>query len=164
MASSPIALVALVAAIACMRQRDRAYTHAVVAISIMFGYLVLIAGWSGSQLVEDPGPRYLVPALPFLAVPLALAGERFRRIAVAATAWGALVMAGALYTPHLTNIGAAPSVVYFDNVQVGKFNATVWSMALGRAGVVLYLAGVGLAVFALVRAVRRDTNGCSPLG
>ena len=36
-----------------------------------FPYLVLCAGWSGLPLLEEPGPRYLIPALPFLAVPLA---------------------------------------------------------------------------------------------
>ena len=35
-------------------------------------YIVLCAGWSGTPLLEDPGPRYLIPALPFLAVPLAV--------------------------------------------------------------------------------------------
>ena len=70
-------------------ERDRR-RHAVVGLAIVVPYLVLCAGWSGLPTLEEPGPRYLIPALPFLAVPIAAMWERLGRPAIVAGVLGRL--------------------------------------------------------------------------
>jgi hypothetical protein len=158
MVSSPLVLVALAAALFCVAKRGPAYRHACLGAAVTIMYVVLVAGWSGSKLMEDPGPRYLVPAIPFLAVPLAVMWDRVRMIAKAAIGVGAIVMLGATLTPHLTNINASPVVHYAQNVADGNFNTNLWSMMLGPVGTVVYVVTVMVAAAALAHEVRRHPS------
>jgi hypothetical protein len=138
--TSPIVLLAVVAAVLALRG-DAAPVRrpAGVALAVFVPYFLLVAGWSGTPLLEQPGPRYLIPALPFLAAPLAAAWQRYRALAVALSAWGALVMIAGAVTMHIVPAGARPFDVYFHQVANGSFNPTLWSMAFGRAGAFAYV-------------------------
>jgi hypothetical protein len=154
---SPVVVVGLVAAARLARQESGALrTHALLALAVFVPYWVLIAGWSGTPILEQPGPRYLIPALPFLAVPLAMMWERLRPWAVLATAWGVVVMAAGSVTFHLVAPNDAPARVYVGRVLHREFARTLWSMAFGRAGGVLYVSTVGLAVAVVVSVARAD--------
>ncbi len=156
MVSSPIVVVAFGVAGYCLVRRAPGSSHAAVAVAVGLCYLLLVAGWSGSKLIEDPGPRYLVPAFPFFAVPLAVGWQRVRLSAAAAAAWGALVMVGATLTPHLTNVNAVPAAAYLSNAAGGKYNANVWVMLLGPAGWVVYAVTVCVIGAALLTQLQRD--------
>ena len=70
---SPIVLVAIGAAIWLARTTSGARRRqAAIGLAIMAAYVVLCAGWSGTPLLEEPGPGSTIPALPFLVVPLAV--------------------------------------------------------------------------------------------
>ena len=45
---------------------------------------MLCVVWKGTPALEEPGPRYMIPAIPFLAVPLAAAWPKVRRVALVA--------------------------------------------------------------------------------
>src|SRR5262249_12908390 len=69
---APIGIVGIVAAVWLARTTTGVMRrHAVVGLAIIVPYLILVAGWSGTPILEEPGPRYLIPALPFLPLPLA---------------------------------------------------------------------------------------------
>ncbi len=144
---APIALVAIAAAVLILtRATGQLRDHAVVALAILGPYVVLCAGWSGFGLLEDPGPRFLIPALPFLAAPLAVMWDRFRLPAVLFTVWGALFAVPAtvnflLVGIHEPAFPALPRRLVHDH-----FLPTVWSMAFGRAGVAVHALTVVLVV------------------
>ena len=90
---APIALVGIGAATyLAISGTGAARRHAIVALAIAVPYLVLCAGWSGLPLLEEPGPRYLIPALPFLAAPLAATWDRI---------WRPMLLAGLARCPGL---------------------------------------------------------------
>jgi len=152
---APIALVALAAAAwLVVNGRDDVRRHAVVALAVTVPYLVLCAGWSGLPLLEEPGPRYLIPALPFLVVPLAVMWDRLWQPALLAGVLGAIVSVPATFTFILLGIDQPPYHALWQRVADRRFLPTVWSMAFGRAGVALYLAGAAVAFAVVARAVR----------
>ena len=129
-----------------------------MALAVVVPYVVLCAGWSGTPLLEDPGPRYLIPALPFLAVPLAATWERVRVVAVPAAFLGGLFAAAATWTQLLVPQGMSLLTADRYRVQHLDFVPTVWSMGLGRVGVVLYAASVIAVIVGLVELVGRESE------
>jgi len=160
---APIALVGIVAAVwLAQSDRRRLRAHAIVALAVVVPYLVLCAGWSGLPILEEPGPRYMIPALPFLAVPLAALWDRLWRPALIAAVLGAAIAVPATATFLLLGIGQAPFPELAERVRDGEFAPTVWSMSLGWFGVVVYVVLVAACMAVLVRAMRRPEPATSP--
>ncbi len=152
--TSPIVLVAVLAALLVAFGRPAARSEALVALVVFALYLALVAGWSGTPLLEDPGPRYLIAAIPFLAVPLACAWPRVRVLATIAAVWGGLLMLAAAVTSILVVRSDTPLRAYVDRVEHHRFLPTVWSLEVGQQGAWLWAASVALALYALVRTAR----------
>ena len=153
---APIALVGLVAAGSlALRGESRLRNHGAVALAVFVPYLVLCAGWSGLPILEEPGPRYLIPALPFLAVPLAALWDRLWRPMLLASLVGAAIAVPTAFTFILLRIHQPPYPELLNRVRAHHFVPTLWSMGLGRFGVALYAATIVAAVSAFVRAARR---------
>jgi hypothetical protein len=153
---SPIVLVALGAAIWLARTTSGGIRRqAVIGLAVTAVYLVLCAGWSGTPLLEEPGPRYAIPALPFLVVPLAVVWSRWRRVATYATVIGATFMVAAASTFILLPVGSTP-LTYVRYAVHRSFATNLWAMALGPAGVICYVATVAWSVRLLVRAARPE--------
>jgi hypothetical protein len=152
---APIAFIGLVGAVSLVASGEGpARRHAIVALAVMVPYLVLSAGWSGLALLDEPGPRYLIPALAFLAVPLAATWDRLWRPMVLATIVGAAISVPDAYTYILLREQQPAFPELFRRVRDGEFLPTLWSMAFGRLGVVVYAVTVTVAVGWFVRACR----------
>jgi len=153
---APIAIVGIGAAIwLAYRGRGALREYAVIALAVMVPYFILCAGWSGTRLLVDPGPRYLIPALPFLAVPLAALWDRVRVVAIPVSVVGAAVAAGATWM--LLTVTASFNIleVYRYYFRARMFVPVLWGMAFGRVGAVLYAVSVAAVVALLVRAISR---------
>jgi len=161
---APIVLVGLVGAgWLAMSGSGAARRHALVALAVVVPYLVLCAGWSGFPTLEYPGPRYLIPAIPFFAAPLAAAWDRLWRPAVLFGAFGALVAVPAATTFILLGIGQPPFPELLRRVGDREFLPTLWSMAFGRGGVLLYAASVvGCGALVAVRVRRAPGPAAGP--
>jgi len=159
---APVAFVAIAAAVLVLtREGGRTREHATVGLAICAPYVVLCAGWSGFRLLQDPGPRFLIPALPFLAVPLAVMWERLRVPAVLFTAWGALFAVPATVTFLLLGIAEPPFPALPRRLLHDNFLPTVWSIAFGRVGIVFHVVTIALVV-ALLAVVWQRTRQADP--
>jgi hypothetical protein len=157
---SPIVLVALGATLwwATRAEAAAVRTHARIGLAVSVPYLLLIAGWSGTKLLEEPGPRYLIPAVPFLAVPLAASWRRIRPVATIAAVWGTVLMSLAATTYILVTVGDDPVRAYTERLTHGRFTDTLWSMLFGNVGWAAwtaYLLVAGAAVARFVQEARR---------
>ena len=103
----------------------------------------------------------MIPALPFLAVPLAITWPKIRRVALVAIGLSGIVAVGAATTDILTakNQQVLPEMV--RRMAHHEFLPTIWSMGLGRFGVVVYLVSVVAVGAALVAELRRDAGPVS---
>jgi hypothetical protein len=161
--TSPIVLVALIAAIALAVRRpatapNAVRREAVVGVVVFAAYLALVSGWSGTPWLEEPGPRYLIAAIPFLGVPLAVGWRRLRTIATIATLWGGFLMVAAATTFILVATDDTPVNAYVNRVANHRFLPTVWSLELGTAGPWLYAASVVLVLHWLYRTAKGRTR------
>jgi hypothetical protein len=104
---------------------------------------------------ETPGPRHLISALPFLAVPLAVAYRRLPLTAVALAAVSAVWMLAATVTDPMVSVAEVQDGIWPDRIASGDFTdtlATTVGVGLGWLEIVPFLALVGAALFLAVRA------------
>ena len=154
--AAPIVVVGVAGAVLWLSSDHLGARHCAIGAVVAGLYLVLSAGWSGTAFSEDPGPRYLIPSLPFLAVPLALVWERLRIPAVVAAIIGAATAVPAALTMILSPSNRAPVLVGLERVARGDFVPTLWSMAFGRWGVALHVVTAVIAMALLARGAWRQ--------
>jgi hypothetical protein len=156
--TSPIIIVGLVAAAMCVKHPDsRMRVNAIVTLAIGAAYVLLVAGWSGTATLETPGPRYLVPLVPFLAVPIAGAWERVRIAVWITAAWGIALQGLVLVTNIAIGQGEPVISAYWHHIVHHQFATTTWSMAAGTTGAVLYVATVVVVGVLAFRAAREPS-------
>ena len=143
---SPVLGLALAGLVLLHRRGLRAETYVIgglVAVYLTYnsGYWLPFGGGS-------PGPRFLIPLLPFLALPLALAWRRWPATALALASASALLMATATMTLPL--IGNDDIGYWGHIVELESFEHTILSVAgldngwLALAPFIGALLGAGL--------------------
>ena len=122
---APILGLALAGLVLLHRRGLRAETYVIAGMFLVYltynsGYWLPFGGGS-------PGPRFLVPVLPFLAIPLALAWRRWPATALGLAAASTLLMATATMTLPL--IGNDDIGYWGRIVELGNFEHTIASVA-----------------------------------
>ena len=154
---APLAIVALAGLPPLWRAGRRAEAAVCGAVPLLFvGYNAAYYLPFGGQ---GPGPRFLVPALPFLALPLALA-LKARPVTVVALGLGSmLVMALATVTDPMT--GAEYGIgAWLGELRASRLTETV--VGDGWPGLLLFVAllagavGIAVAFLPLRRSSRSD--------
>lgn len=132
------------------RHRDEGV---VISVAVVVAFLLLQAGWSNAWGGGGPGPRYVIPMLPFLGIGLAAVWtsvpELLRRFVVAVSLASMLL---ASIADHLIPAGGTLLVSSLEKLLQEGPVATVWTVALGPAGWVVYAVTVALALRHLARA------------
>lgn len=148
---TPVCALAVGFAILAITQRTRTRRDGIVALVAMVSMWLISAGidayggWS-------PGPRYLVPVLPLLAIPLADAWARLPRLCTAAALIGVVVMTLATITdPEVPTGVTKPVRLWFDLLVDGRAPRSIpGELVVGNAGLyVLVLIGLAAAVAAV---------------
>jgi hypothetical protein len=139
---SPVLVAGIVGVVLLYRRGKRA--EALTIGGLALAYLVYNSGYYLPFGGGSPGPRFLVPILPFLAVPLAIAYRRFPAATLGLAVASALMMLAATTTqPLLGN----DSVGYWAHVvQIASFEHTIATL-LGAGN-----GWGGLAPFAIAVA------------
>lgn len=136
-------VIALGAAGAVLLYRRGRRAEALVVGAVAVAFVVYDSGFWGAFGGWGPGPRYLIPMLPFLAVPLALTWRRWPLTTGALAVVSAGIMLAATATDPLLPDGASPSR-WWRLLAHGDFTDTI---ALGIAPFALLVA-VAVVLFA----------------
>lgn len=130
---------------------------AAAAAAIFTAFVLLQASWPNPWGGAGPGPRYLVPALPFLAVPLAAVWRRRPILSVAFTGIGVALMTLALVTFNLIAEGDGYLATLGRSLDDNGVMPTVWTIGWGPAGWLAHVAVVVVVVALLRRATASPT-------
>ncbi len=145
---SPVCVAAAIGLVLLWRRGQR--LEAATAGAITIAFVLVDAGYFLPYGGTSPGPRFLVPALPFLALGLPPALERFRAVTLALAGISAVLIAADSLTWSLrgpSDTGLLPSRA--------DLAETVGSWATGNRNVGAALV-VACALAALAAAVRSE--------
>ncbi len=117
-----------------------------VGLAILGGFLLLQGSWSNTWAGEAPGPRYVVPALPFLAVGVAeVWGTLGKPVRLAVVGLSVTSMGLATVAEHLIPDGARLINWHLTVLRDQGAVPSIFTIALGPAGWVIHL-GLAAAV------------------
>lgn len=138
---TPVVLVGLIGLV--KRWQETRDQGAALSMGVSAAFIMLQAGWSNPWGGDGPGPRYVITMLPFLGIGLAHFWDRVpARVRRPVVLVSVASMVLPTITLHLVGTGtillAGPLRNLFDRGP----NPTVWSIALGPLGWVLYLVSV----------------------
>lgn len=144
-----------------IRQGREERREALTAGAVFLGFLLLQASWVNPWGGDGPGPRYMIPAIPFLAVPLAAGWHR--RLGPMACAVGFTAMVLPLVTVSLVPEGGALITSHFTNIANFGVAPTIYEIPLGRwPGRLVYLAAVVLVARYALGVFRRHQVEVEP--
>jgi hypothetical protein len=121
---SPVLALSVIGIVLLYRRGRRA--EALVLGAVPLTYLVYNSGYWLPFGGGSPGPRFLVPALPFLAVPLAIAYKRFPLTSAALAIPSVIMIVAATVTVPL--IGNDDIGAWTHLIRVGVFEHTIVSV------------------------------------
>jgi len=141
-------LVMAIAGIVALRRDRRHRAEANVIIAIALAYFVYNAGYWLPLGGGSPGPRFLIPILPFLALGLAVAWRRWPAVTLALTAISATTMVAATMSNPMIGVND-PGAWVQRMVEFGTFQHTL----LDLAGVAHGLVAIAPFVIGIVVAI-----------
>ena len=147
---APVCALACGFAVLAITGSTRTRRDGVIAL-VALGSLWVVSAGIDAYGGWSPGPRYLIPVLPLLAVPLAEAWARLPRLCTLAALVGTVSMLLATITdPEVPTGVDKPIRLWFDMLLDGRVARSVPGEMLGDAGLFVVIAvGVGAAVAAL---------------
>jgi hypothetical protein len=147
---APVLVMALAGVVALHRAGRRAESRTIAAVAL--AYLVYNAGYWLPFGGGSPGPRFLIPVLPFLAIGLGPAWRRWPAVTLALAAISATTMVAA--TMSYPMIGTEdPGEWVRRMLDGGVFQHSVLDLAGVAHGVTSILPFVGLVAIALALGV-----------
>jgi hypothetical protein len=147
---SPVLLLAAAGLVLLWRRGDRAEVAATTAIVV--GFLLWNAGFWDPLGGGSPGPRYLIPSVPFLALGLAPAARRWPRATALAGVWSIVAVTAMTVSKPLH----ARDGRWDDRLRAGDVSETLLSYAGLPAAVAIVpvlaaLAGAAVVALASLR-------------
>ncbi|WP_436795756.1 hypothetical protein [Actinospongicola halichondriae] len=146
---TPIVIVGAIGLVQAVRHRR---SDIAVPALVVTGFFLLQSGWVNPWGGETAGPRYMIPSMPFLVVPVAsMLPALTPRIRTALISLGMVSMGLVVVTLPLVLTGETLIVGHLRNIDRFGLNPTLFTMAFGPLGWVLHLGLVGVAVAAVRR-------------
>jgi hypothetical protein len=159
---TPIVTLAVLGAVGAIVTRSAHRRDAWVGLAALVGMVIVSTGIDGLG-GDSPGPRYLIPALPLLATPLAEAWCRAPRVCAAAAVFGgAWMWISSITTPAVDTSRPEPLRFWIDKLRDGDLATNV--LTGHRHSWVLYLttaAGLVAAAAAIRLSRHADEDAAS---
>ena len=151
---TPIVGAALVGLVIGRRTQVLARRDVRTCAAVLLAFFLLQAGWVNPWGGEMPGPRYLIPALPFLVLGAVVAWTRWPRTSLALTCISTITMTFPLVLRHFVDhdewlIGAQLGDLDHPGVMPSLF-----TLAVGRSGWLVHLALIALVLRWLLLELR----------
>lgn len=155
---TPVVVMAVAGTVMMRRGGFRAEANVILAVAL--AYFVYNAGYWLPFGGGTPGPRFLIPALPFLALGLAVAYRRASALTLALAIPSAICMlVGTLTYPLIGEHGIAAWVQFLRGGDLEHTLLTALGVTNSRVAVLPVLLAVGVAVAAAVAATPRQRLG-----
>ncbi len=135
---TPIVVAAVWGLVHLVRTDHPRRDDAVVGLVVLGGFFLLQAGWPNPWGGEMPGPRYMIPAMPFLGIGVAAAWQRKPKLVAILTGVSAFSMFWPLYARHLVPDGGWLISSQLTDVKLAGFMPTLFTMAIGSLGWVVH--------------------------
>src|SRR5690606_12899256 len=139
---APIVLLGLYGLVRLLRRDDELRIEAAVSLAVFVAFWALQAAWPNPWGGNTPGPRYMIPALPFLAIGVAASWSRL--VTGAAIVIGGATMGLATSTLHMLYPGERLFTGHLRNLSNFGMTPTIYG--------IWWTDGVGLAVTAALVA------------
>lgn len=157
---TPVVAVGLVGLV--KRWKETRDQGAMVSLCVSTGFILLQAGWVNPWGGDGPGPRYVIPMLPFLGIGLA---HMWRRTPAPIRRFVVIISVASMLLPTVTNHLMADGTFLLAGplrrlVEDGP-NPNVWTIVLGPVGWVVYAASV-LLVGRWAMAVAKEERRHGP--
>ncbi len=155
---TPVLAMAIAGAVALRRDRGgrhRAEANTIIAIAL--AYFVYNAGYWLPLGGGSPGPRFLIPILPFLAIGLAIAWRRWPAVTLALTAISATTMVTATMSYPMIGVNDPGEWVrrMFDFHQYQHSVLDLAGIAHGAVSIVPFALGIAVALALGLRSLGR---------
>ncbi len=147
---TPIVIIGTVGLIQNMRSERR---DLLVPAMVVTGFFLLQSGWVNPWGGETAGPRYMIPAMPFLVVAVArVLPQLAQRVRLAIIGLGMVSMGLVLVTMPLVLTGETLIVGHLRNIGRFGLNPTIFTIAFGPLGWAIHLALIALAILFVRRS------------
>lgn len=148
--ATPIVLVAMAGAVS--RLRRGLQIDAAMGLVMFLAFIWLPIFWGNPWGGASPGPRYITPALAFLAVPVMWAWQRWPRLTVFASGVSILTMVTATVTdPILSRHSINGLNTWMGWLLDGEVTPSVFTIGMGDLGWVVHGAILATAMIFLGR-------------
>jgi hypothetical protein len=162
--AAPLVLIGLAGLILLARRNDDDERAVAITALVMFGAFLLIPlFWGNPWGGHSPGPRYMTPALPFVAAGVAVAWPRMRNLAIVAAGVGVATMGMATLTEPLIPGTGGGLGTWVNFLVEGDTVPTVFTIAIGPLGWIVHIGLAAWAGWALLLASRQTTPDPEPV-
>ena len=159
---APVLVLAIAGVVALRRERGgRHRSEATVILVLALAYFVYNAGYWLPMGGGSPGPRFLFPILPFLALGLAIAWRRWPAVTLALTAISATTMTAA--TISYPMIGANDPGAWVERMEAGVWQHSLLDLAgiaHGLVAIAPFAVGIAVALALGVGSLGRAHLAC----
>lgn len=160
---TPVVLVGVIGLVLLARQA-RTRSVALTGLAVFTAFVAIQGGWFSVTAGASPGPRYVVAALPFVAVGVARMWRFSPHAVVLTVAFGALAMFAAIFTNPLAQPTEEFTLGHWLlRMARGEFGQTLLTPYLGAPWAhLLQLIALGVLLERLWRATAADLAASGP--
>jgi hypothetical protein len=153
---TPIALIGVAGLVLMLLRRVGPRVDLWASLMVFGAFVSIMGGWSNPWAGASPGPRYIVPGLPFLAGGVAYVWARQPLLSAAAAIAGGFAMGMAAFTMPLAQPTVPSGLLHWlGRAAEGRWADTLLTGALGDGAIVLPLLAALAVGVALLRGEAR---------